>query len=281
MLTTAEISELQALVKDWHNQGKTVAFVPTMGNLHSGHIKLMQEAKKRAHHVVVSIFVNPMQFGENEDLNSYPRTLDADQAQLISAEVDCLFTPTPSLIYPKGLDQQTYIEVPNISSALCGESRPGHFKGVATIVCKLFNIVQPDLAIFGKKDFQQLLIIKTMVSDLSMPIKIIGIDTVREDSGLAMSSRNGYLSVEQKAIAPRLKRTLNELIESIQSGKTVDDAIAQGKLTLAQASFVVDYLEVRSALSLARPNHDDKSLIVLAAAKLGSTRLIDNLEFQR
>lgn len=281
MLTTPEISELKAQIKDWRNQGKTIAFVPTMGNLHQGHLSLVQEAKKRAHHVVVSIFVNPMQFGENEDLDSYPRTLESDKQALIGANTDLLFIPTPALIYPNGLQQQTYIEVPEISNMLCGNSRPIHFRGVATIVCKLFNIVQPDLAIFGKKDFQQLLIIKTMVEDLSIPVNVIGVDTIREDSGLAMSSRNGYLSCEQKAIAPRLKRTLDLAAKDIQQGTNIDDAIVRAKAKLKLASFDLDYLEVRSALTLNRPSHDDKSLIVLVAAKLGSTRLIDNLEFQR
>lgn len=281
MLTTSKISELRAQVKDWRQQGKIVAFVPTMGNLHQGHLNLVQEAKKRAHHVVVSIFVNPLQFGANEDLDSYPKTLEADQNALMDLGVEFLFIPVANDIYPKGLNKQAYVEVPEISQTLCGDSRPGHFRGVATIVCKLFNIVQPDLAVFGKKDFQQLLVIKNMVEDLSIPIEIIGMDTVREESGLAMSSRNGYLSCEEKAIAPKLKATLDRVAKQIQANTGIDDAIAEGKAMLEQFSFVVDYLEVRSALTLQRPNQDDYSLILLVAAKLGSTRLIDNIEFQR
>ena len=204
MKTVSEISQLREQIKEWRQQGHSVAFVPTMGNLHQGHIALVEEAHRHADKVVASIFVNPMQFGANEDIDSYPRTLAEDQAKLIAVNTDLLFTPTPAVIYPKGLDKQSYVEVPNVSEGYCGESRPGHFRGVATVVCKLFNLVQPDIACFGLKDYQQVQVIQTMVEDLSMPIKIVPVATVRETSGLALSSRNSYLSEEEKKIAPAL-----------------------------------------------------------------------------
>ncbi|MGS0680304.1 pantoate--beta-alanine ligase [Shewanella sp. 125m-7] len=277
MITTQSISDIRAQVKAWRQQGKTVAFVPTMGNLHLGHITLVKEAKTRADHVVASIFVNPMQFGQNEDLDAYPRTLADDQAALIAAGAELLFTPTPDIIYPKGMDAQTYVEVPNISDVLCGASRPGHFRGVATIVCKLFNIVQPDVAVFGQKDFQQLLVIRTMVEDLSMPIEIVGVDTIREASGLAMSSRNGYLSTEQKQQAAQIKRSLDKMAESLKSGVAIADVIAKAQTELAEAGFNNDYLDVRNANTFAMATPNDKDLVILVAAYMGATRLIDNL----
>ncbi|MCG9745275.1 pantoate--beta-alanine ligase [Shewanella sp. Isolate8] len=281
MYTTQDIAAIRTQVRQWKHAGETVAFVPTMGNLHQGHITLVTEALKRADHVVVSIFVNPMQFGQNEDLDAYPRTLAADQAALEAAGAELLFTPTPAIIYPKGMDKQTFVEVPGLSEELCGASRPGHFRGVATIVCKLFNIVQPDVALFGKKDFQQLMVIKAMVEDLSLPIEIFGVDTIRERSGLAMSSRNGYLSESQKQQAAQLKRTLDEMAEAIAQGQAIPNVVQQAQEQLHQAGFKPDYLSVRNAADLREASDDDKQLVILAAAFMGSTRLIDNLTFER
>lgn len=281
MLTTAKIDEIRARVREWRQKGEAVAFVPTMGNLHQGHVSLILEAARRADHVVASIFVNPLQFGKNEDLDAYPRTLGADQQKLTEAGCELLFTPTPELIYPKGLDAQTFVEVPGISDELCGASRPGHFRGVATIVCKLFNIVQPDIALFGRKDYQQLLVIKTMVTDLSLPIEVIGVETVREDSGLALSSRNGYLTEAEKALAPKLKASMDKLAEAIVLGQDIDQAISNAKELLRAAGLEPDYLEVREASSLKPVSSDDKSLVILAAAYLGKARLIDNMTLSR
>ena len=250
-----------------------------MGNLHEGHLRLIDEARQRADKVVCSIFVNPMQFGANEDLDKYPRTLAADQAALRQRQTDLLFTPEVDTMYPRGLDQQSYIEVPGVSDGLCGASRPGHFRGVATVVCKLFNLVQPDIACFGKKDYQQLLVIRTMASDLCLPIDIIGVDTVREPSGLAMSSRNNYLSPAQKQQAATLYRTLQWLAEQLQQGNRDIAALCrQGRDKLSQAGFEPDYLEVRRQQDLRPARASDCQLVILAAAFLGTTRLIDNLE---
>lgn len=281
MITSAHIDDIRTQVRAWRAKGETVAFVPTMGNLHQGHITLVKQAAQKCDHVVVSIFVNPMQFGQNEDLDAYPRTLEADSQALMAAGAKLLFTPTPAIIYPKGLAQQTYVEVPGISDVLCGASRPGHFRGVATIVCKLFNIVQPDVALFGNKDYQQLLVIKTMVEDLSLPIEIIGVDTIREDSGLAMSSRNGYLTAEEKAAAPALKKAIDAMAQGILQGETFEQVIDLAKASLVAADFTPDYLEVRHADTLAKAEPQDKALVILAAAYLGKARLIDNLRFDR
>lgn len=281
MITSAHIDDIRTQVRAWRAKGETVAFVPTMGNLHQGHITLVKEAAKKCDHVVASIFVNPMQFGQNEDLDAYPRTLEADSQALTAAGAELLFTPTPAIIYPKGLAQQTYVEVPGISDVLCGASRPGHFRGVATIVCKLFNIVQPDVAFFGNKDYQQLLVIRTMVEDLSLPIEIIGIDTIREASGLAMSSRNGYLTVEEKAAAPALKKAIDAMAKGIKQGISIEQVTEEAKASLTAAGFTPDYLEVRHADTLAKAETQDKALVILAAAYLGKARLIDNLRFDR
>lgn len=281
MNTSAHINDIRTQVRAWRAKGETVAFVPTMGNLHQGHITLVKEAAKKCDHVVVSIFVNPMQFGQNEDLDAYPRTLEADSQALASAGAKLLFTPTPAIIYPKGLAQQTYVEVPGISDLLCGATRPGHFRGVATIVYKLFNIVQPDVAFFGNKDYQQLLVIRTMVEDLSLPIEIIGVDTIREASGLAMSSRNGYLTADEKAAAPALKKAIDTMAQGIKQGSSVEQVTEVAKADLIAAGFIPDYLEVRHATTLAKAEPQDKMLVILAAAYLGKARLIDNLRFDR
>jgi pantoate--beta-alanine ligase len=281
MITTAVISTIREQVNTWRAKGETVAFVPTMGNLHQGHITLVNEAKKRADHVVVSIFVNPMQFGPKEDLDGYPRTLAQDSEKLANAGTELLFTPTPEIIYPKGLAQQTFIEVPDIGDELCGKSRPGHFRGVATIVAKLFNIVQPDMALFGRKDFQQLMIIKTMVEDLSMPIEVIGIETIREASGLAMSSRNGYLTADEKHNAAALKRAIDSVISAVQHKKSPQHAIELAVQQLKAAGFTPDYFELRNADTLRQATAEDNQLVVIAAAYLGKARLIDNVSFYR
>ena len=277
MITTDSISAIREQVREWHMKGETVAFVPTMGNLHLGHLTLVKEAKSRADHVVASIFVNPMQFGQNEDLDAYPRTLVADQDALIAAGAELLFTPTPSIIYPKGMEAQTYVEVPLISDQLCGESRPGHFRGVATIVCKLFNIVQADIAIFGQKDFQQLLVIKTMVEDLSMPIEIVGVETIREPSGLAMSSRNGYLTATQKQQAAILKQTLDRMANELHAGARLAEVIDTAEQSIAAAGFTHDYLDIRDTSTFNKASNFDRELVILVAAYMGNTRLIDNL----
>ena len=284
MITTDKIQTLRQQIKTWRSQGLTIAFVPTMGNLHAGHISLITEAHKHAHKVVASIFVNPMQFGANEDIGNYPKTLADDQQKLIAENTDLLFTPTPSIIYPQGLDKQTFVEVPNVSSGYCGESRPGHFRGVSTIVCKLFNLVQPDVACFGLKDYQQVQVIQTMVEDLSMPIEIVSVATSREVSGLALSSRNGYLTAEQKALAPNLYKNLQWLEHKIRSApaeNTTDHYAAlckQATEQINQAGLRTDYLHICHAQTLQPATAQDKKLVILAAAHCGKARLIDNLQ---
>ena len=278
MNTVKTVRELRAAVARARSEGKRIGFVPTMGNLHSGHAALVTKACQRVDFVVASIFVNPLQFGANEDLDSYPRTLAADQERLLQAGCHLLFAPTVDEMYPHGMGGQTRVSVPQLSEGLCGASRPGHFEGVATVVSKLFNMVQPDLAVFGQKDFQQLAVIRALVRDLNMPIQIIGEPTVRADDGLALSSRNGYLSAEQRAIAPVLYQVLRQMAEAIGKGERDYPAlIAAGQQRLAEAGMRVDYLEVRQALSLRPATAEDRDLVILGAAYLGTTRLIDNL----
>ena len=257
-----------------------VAFVPTMGNLHDGHLTLMREARKHAQTVICSIFVNPMQFGANEDLDKYPRTLDADIAALESAGVDLLYFPSIDTMYPKSLSDQTKVEVPVISDLYCGTSRSGHFVGVATVVAKLFNMVQPDVALFGTKDFQQLAVIRRMVADLAMPIEIIGVPTVRDADGLAMSSRNQYLTTEQRAIAPMIYAELKQLAETLsQDLSQLEQQSADSQRRLAEAGFEPDYLHVLDAETLLPLTNQSQQGVILIAAKLGAARLIDNIEF--
>lgn len=278
MNTVKTVRELRAAVARARSEGKRIGFVPTMGNLHSGHAALVTKACQRVDFVVASIFVNPLQFGANEDLDSYPRTLAADQERLLQAGCHLLFAPTVDEMYPHGMGGQTRVSVPQLSEGLCGASRPGHFEGVATVVSKLFNMVQPDLAVFGQKDFQQLAVIRALVRDLNMPIQIIGEPTVRANDGLALSSRNGYLSAEQRAIAPVLYQVLRQMAEAIGKGERDYPAlIAAGQLRLAEAGMRVDYLEVRQALTLRPAMAEDRDLVILGAAFLGTTRLIDNL----
>jgi len=261
-----------------------IAFVPTMGNLHAGHIRLVKIARQRANFVVVSIFVNPLQFGANEDLASYPRTLEADCEKLKVAGVDIVFVPAVEEMYPDfdglSLNQTMTIIPPPIANELCGVSRPGHFSGVATVVMKLFNIVQPSHALFGQKDFQQLFIIKQLVKQFNLPIEIIGADTVREDNGLAMSSRNGYLTLEQRNQASQLYGTLQNIVNSVNAGsKDFIQLENQAKITLINYGWIVDYVSIRSSANLHPASTKDEQLVVLGAAKLGNTRLIDNIEF--
>ncbi|MFB4391470.1 MULTISPECIES: pantoate--beta-alanine ligase [unclassified Pseudomonas] len=278
MNTVKTVLELRAAVARARGEGKRIGFVPTMGNLHSGHAALVVKAAQRADFVVASIFVNPLQFGAGEDLDKYPRTLAADQEKLLEAGCHLLFAPTVEEMYPDGMVVQTRVAVPQLSEGLCGASRPGHFEGVATVVSKLFNMVQPDLAVFGEKDYQQLAVIRAMVRDLNMPIQIIGEPTVRAEDGLALSSRNGYLSAEQRATAPALYRVLSQLAEALRRGRRDYAALlAEGQAQLLGAGLRPDYLEVRHALNLRPAQVDDRDLVILGAAYLGSTRLIDNL----
>lgn len=280
MNTVKNLQQLRAAISRARSEGKRIAFVPTMGNLHAGHIALIQHATERADFVVASIFVNPLQFGANEDLDSYPRTLAADQSKLLEAGCNLLFTPDAQEMYPQGMAQQTTVSVPGVSAGLCGGSRPGHFDGVATIVCKLFNMVQPDIALFGEKDFQQLAVIRKMVADLNIPVHIFGVPIVRDHDGLALSSRNGYLSAQQRAVAPALQQGLQALKAQIKNGRRdYATLFEQFKTDLQAAGFRLDYVELRDALSLQPAAMDSTQLVLLAAAYLGSTRLIDNLIF--
>ena len=277
MQTIEQISNLRGEINLWRQQGLKIAFVPTMGNLHQGHIALVEKAKLVADKVVASIFVNPMQFGATEDIGNYPRTMAADQEKLLTAGCDLLFTPTPAIIYPKGLDQQSYVEVPNVSQHYCGESRPGHFRGVTTVVCKLFNLVQPDIACFGLKDYQQVQVIQTMVEDLSMPIEIIAVETVREASGLALSSRNNYLNEAEKNIAPALSQNLKWLAQAIRSNDDFVGLAQKAASNINIAGMKTDYIHICHARTLQPASKDDKELVILAAAHCGKARLIDNL----
>ncbi len=278
MQTCSTIAEVRTHVSRWKARGELVAFVPTMGNLHAGHISLIELARKHGQHFVASIFVNPMQFGPNEDFNHYPRTPDRDANMLRDAGCDLMFMPDVKEMYPNGAANATRVEVPGISQRLCGEFRPGHFEGVATVVAKLFNIVQPDVAIFGDKDFQQLAVIRRLTADLCLPIEIVGAPTVREPDGLAMSSRNQYLSAEERHVAPHIYACLTLTADLIRAGGR-DYAALEKRCadTLSQNGFRVDYFLVRRAFDLEAPGPDDKDLVVLTAARLGRARLIDNL----
>lgn len=263
-----------------------VGFVPTMGNLHAGHLQLVNVAKQQATIVVVSIFVNPLQFGANEDLANYPRTFEADCEKLIAAGTDVVFAPTVNEIYPdfnaqtQQLGQTMTINPPPIAAELCGASRPGHFSGVATIVLKLFNIVQPAVAVFGKKDFQQLFIIRELVKQFNLPIAIIAADTVREPTGLAMSSRNGYLNEAEKNKAAELHQQLSDIVNKIKQGHHDFLSLERSAIaTLSNRGWQVDYIAIRESRTLAPAKASDSALVVLGAAKLGSTRLIDNIDF--
>ena len=269
------IDNLRKFLVTARDQSKTIGFVPTMGNLHQGHLDLVQRASDLSDIVIVSIFVNPMQFGVHEDFDTYPRTLNSDCHVLTDYECAAVFAPTVREIYPKGLN--TEIDVPSLSTILCGHHRPGHFKGVATVVCKLLNIIQPDIVVFGNKDYQQLQIIKAMVEDLLLPVQVIGTDTKREPNGLAMSSRNAYLLESEKQLASILYSALTKIAKAVQGDTQIKTTLRRQKQLLINAGFVLDYLEIRDAKDLSKTYVDSDTAVVLVAAKLGAARLIDNV----
>ncbi len=283
LLTVSTVAELREFVQQAKFKGLSVGFVPTMGNLHAGHMSLIKHAKKHCDVVVASIFVNPLQFNDESDLTSYPRTLEQDQALLTDNGCHLLFAPTVAEMYPNGQESQTLVSVPDISIGLCGGSRPGHFDGVATVVSKLFNMVQADKAFFGEKDFQQLAVIRKMVQDMCIPIEIMGVATERssdnDTAGLALSSRNGYLSPEELTRAPVLYATLKEVAAAIQQGNDTLSTLENAQARLTQKGFKVDYLTLCRQSDLKPVTADDTQLVVLVAAFLGKARLIDNLPF--
>ena len=279
METLTTIAELRAYTKAWRLRDVPIALVPTTGNLHAGHLKLVQHAKAIAARVVVSIFVNPMQFAPNEDYESYPHTMEQDTEALMEVDADVLFAPGISEVYPGGAEHTTSVVVPGLNSILEGEHRPSHFNGVTTVVAKLFNMVQPDIAVFGEKDSQQLLIIKRMVRDLDLPVRIEAVETVREDDGLAMSSRNGYLKAAERAIAPQLYQALLDVKTIVEAGETDFQYIERVAVTqLAEAGLAADYVSIRRQSDLGLPDAGDRQLVVLAAARIEATRLIDNVK---
>ncbi len=278
MKTLRDIVAMRAAVRGWRQVGERIALVPTMGNLHRGHLSLVELAREQAERVVVSIYVNPTQFGPSEDYADYPRTLDADRRRLRRAGADAVFVPSDDEMYPFGLEAMTRISVPVLTERFCGASRPGHFDGVSSVVARLFGIVQPDLAIFGQKDYQQLLVIRRMTADLHMPVTIVAGATQRERDGLALSSRNQYLDAEQRRRAPALFRTLQRCARAITAGQRDYAALeADGRQSLEAAGFQVDYFAICRAVDLAPPAAGDRELVILAAARLGRARLIDNL----
>lgn len=273
----SKVADLRAALAQVRQQGRTISFAPTMGNLHAGHISLMHQARDHADCVVASIFVNRLQFGPNEDFDKYPRTFEADCAQLQEAGVEFLFAPTESDLYP---EPQTYtVEPPEIQYLLEGECRPGHFSGVATVVMKLFQIVQPDVALFGKKDYQQLMVIRNMVNQFMLPIKIIGGETVRAEDGLALSSRNGYLTTAERAEAPRLQQALQGIRQAVLAGnKNYESLCLKAAELLDSHGWTTDYISIRRQQDLTEPTASDEHLVIVAASKLGAPRLLDNVE---
>ena len=279
MDTVTTIAAVREHARRWRREGLRVAFVPTMGNLHAGHVSLIETARRHGDRFVASIFVNPMQFGPNEDFAHYPRTPAQDARMLAEAGCDLMFMPDVGEMYPNGSERATRIEVPGLSSILCGEFRPGHFEGVATVVAKLFHIVEPDVAVFGEKDFQQLTVIRRMVADLCLPVTIVGAPTVREPDGLAMSSRNQYLTDEERGRAPLIHQTLLAAVARLRGGDRDFTAIERaGSERLEGAGFRPDYFAVRRADDLGSPDADTRHFVVLTAARLGRARLIDNLQ---
>ncbi len=270
--------ELAEQIGEWRQQGEHVALVPTMGSLHAGHLALVELAREHAERVVVSIFVNPTQFGEGEDYDEYPRTLERDARRLKMSAADLIFAPSVETVYPFGPEAATTVSVPGLTANFCGASRPGHFDGVTTVVARLFAIVQPDVAVFGQKDYQQQLVVRRMVEDMNLPISIISGETVREDDGLAMSSRNSYLSADERAIAPLLHDTLMSVGEALQNGRRdYEELEAEAIGRLTEGGFDVDYFSIRRAQNLEIPDRDCDEIVVLAAGKLGRARLIDNV----
>ena len=279
METVTTIAAVHDRVRRWRSAGRRIAFVPTMGNLHPGHVSLIEAARKYGDRFVSSIFVNPMQFGPNEDFAHYPRTPEQDERMLADAGCSLMFMPDVSEMYPNGSERATRVEVPGLSRILDGEFRPGHFEGVTTIVAKLFHIVEPDVAVFGEKDFQQLTIIRRMVADLCMPVEVVAAATVRDSDGLAMSSRNQYLTPAERQVAPRIYQTLTAAASRLRAGETDFAGIERfGSQTLEGAGMRPDYFAVRQAKDLSTPLPDTRHLVVLTAARLGKARLIDNIQ---
>jgi len=275
-------AQLRERVMQWRRKGERIAFVPTMGNLHAGHGTLVSRASELAEHVIVSIFVNPLQFGPNEDFATYPRTPEEDRKLLRELNVELLFAPEVDDIYPRGQETTARVHVPGLEDILCGAFRPGHFMGVATVVTKLLNLVQPDVALFGEKDFQQLMIIRRAAVDLCMPVEIVGVPTAREPDGLAMSSRNRYLTPEQRAVAPHIFAELERARVAVESGATDYAALEQaGADALRKVGFRPDYFSIRDAHTLQIPNGDSNDLVILTAARIGRARLIDNVRAKR
>lgn len=281
MIQVEKLTALREQIRAWRDDGDHIVFVPTMGNLHEGHVSLMQKAREHGERVVASIFVNPTQFGENEDFSSYPRTLERDCQQLRRAGVDLVFAPDEKTVYPLGSKNATQIHVPGVTRKFDGKHRPGHFDGVATVVCRLFSMVSPDVALFGQKDYQQLMVIRQMVKDLSMPIRVEHAPTVRAEDGLALSSRNQYLSDDERAVAPLLHAQLEHMREAITAGSDDYKSLQnQAREVLLGAGFNPDYISVRRARDLKKPRANTKSFVIVAAAWLGNARLIDNLLFE-
>lgn len=278
MQTFHHIASVREAVSALRRQGKRIGFVPTMGNLHEGHLALVKQAQQQADWVVVSIFVNRLQFGLNEDWDRYPRTVEEDTAKLKAIGCDCLFYPEEAEVYPNGIEAQTRVVVPTMTDVLCGASRPGHFEGVTTVVSKLFNMVQPDLAVFGKKDFQQLAVIRRMVEDLCMPVEILEGDIVREDDGLAMSSRNAYIKEDERPKATQLNHSLNWIKAQIESGNFEFTALEQvAAQQIENAGFRPDYVKICNAATLEPAANDDRRIAILGAMYTEAARLIDNV----
>jgi pantoate--beta-alanine ligase len=280
--TVTTIAAVREHVQAWRRAGLRVAFVPTMGNLHPGHVSLIEAARRHGERFIASIFVNPMQFGPNEDFAHYPRTPREDERMLAAAGCSLMFMPDVAEIYPNGSERATRVEVPGVSRILEGEFRPGHMEGVSTVVAKLFHIVEPDVAVFGEKDFQQLTVIRRMVADLCMPVKIIGAPTVRDHDGLAMSSRNQYLSGEERALAPRIYEALEAAAQRLRAGDVDFASIERaGFQALERAGFRPDYFSVRNASDLCSATASARELVILTAARIGKARLIDNVQVTR
>lgn len=278
MQTVTTIPELRALRQQWQSAGERVAFVPTMGNLHAGHLQLVQRARALASRVLVSVFVNPTQFAPGEDFASYPRSPEQDARSLAEENVDVMFLPSVEVVYPHGVDKAVRLDIPDVGQGLCGDFRPGHFSGVATVVLRLFNLVQPHVAVFGEKDYQQLAVIRRMVRDLYLAVDIEGVATVREADGLAMSSRNQYLTEEQRRQAPLLYKTLSDVAEQLrQQRKPYAQLEAVALEQLRQAGFVPEYVSIRHADTLQPVALGETRCVVLAAVRLGKARLIDNI----
>ncbi|MFT7234706.1 MAG: pantoate--beta-alanine ligase [Methylophagaceae bacterium] len=278
MKVISSLAQLRSQVKHWRDQGLTIGFVPTMGNLHAGHLSLVDKAQQCSDKIVVSIFVNPLQFNDQADLDVYPRTFESDSVQLMKTACDIVFVPDVLEVYPQGMEKQSKISVPGVGDRLCGANRPGHFDGVATVVAKLFNIVMPDIAVFGEKDYQQLLLIKKLVVDFNMPIKIVQAEVVRQADGLALSSRNQYLSITEKKIAVEINQTLLQIKQRLE--KEPCDFIViceQAKQAIEQKGFAVEYIEICRETDLMPARSGDKALRIMIGAQLGPARLIDNI----